>query len=101
MTSSSEKASGLPLPTYRHHLLLLERHDRKLAKFHGAVGAGELRRHYSAPDLCGWLAAAAGLQPSVDPCTPQELLRRFAWERVRRDDLLVHWTGERLEPGDG
>ena len=92
---------GLPAPTYRHHLLLLERHDHKLAKLHGAVGASELRRSYSAPALCGWLAAVAGIHPVADPCTPQELLRDFTWERVRRDDVLVRWTGERLEVGDG
>ncbi len=91
---------GLPVPTYRHHLLLLERHERKLAKFHGAVGAGVLRRHYTAAELCGWLAAAAGLRADNRPCTPRDLLRGFAWERVRRDDLLVRWTGERLEVGD-
>jgi glutamyl/glutaminyl-tRNA synthetase len=92
---------GLPQPTYRHHLLLLERHDRKLAKFHGAVGAGELRRHYDGATLCGWLAAAVGLLPSPRPCTPRELLSGFTGERVRHDDLLVRWTGERLEVGDG
>lgn len=92
---------GLPLPTYRHHLLLLERHDRKLAKFHGAVGAGDLRRHYSGPALCGWLAAVAGIQAHPGPVMPVELLRGFTWERVRRDDMLVRWTGERLEMGDG
>jgi glutamyl-Q tRNA(Asp) synthetase len=91
---------GLPVPTYRHHLLLLERQDRKLAKFHGAVGVDELRRHYTGPALCGWLAAAVGLLETAQPCTPPELLRGFGWERVRRDDLLVRWRGGRLEVGD-
>lgn len=92
---------GLPVPTYRHHLLLLERHDRKLAKFHGAVGAPELRRRYGGAELCGWLALVAGLQTQPAPCTPTDLLRTFAWEHVRTDDVLVRWTGERLEVGDG
>lgn len=91
---------GLPTPTYRHHLLLLERRDHKLAKLHGAIGAAELRRHYGAAELCGWLAAVAGLIPSPTACTPGELLRTFSWGRVRRDDVLVRWTGERLEVGD-
>lgn len=92
---------GLPVPTYRHHLLLLERHGHKLAKLHGAVGASELRRAYTAPQLCGWLAAVAGLRPVAEPCTPADLTHDFSWERVRRDDVLVHWTGERLEVADG
>ncbi len=92
---------GLPTPTYHHHLLLLERRGHKLAKLHGAIGAAELRRHYPAADLCGWLAAAAGLLPRPQACTPAELLPIFTWDRVRRDDVLVRWTGERLEVGDG
>jgi glutamyl/glutaminyl-tRNA synthetase len=92
---------GLPVPTYRHHLLLLERIGHKLAKLHGAVGAAELRRWYSAQELCGWLAAVAGLRPGAEPCTPADLLRGFTWDHVRRDDVLVHWTGERLEVADG
>ncbi len=92
---------GLPVPTYRHHLLLLERIGHKLAKLHGAVGASQLRRWYSAQELCGWLAAVAGLRPNAESCSPQDLLRDFSWEQVRRDDALVHWTGERLEVADG
>ncbi len=92
---------GLSVPTYRHHLLLLERIGHKLAKLHGAVGASELRRSYSAPQLCGWLAAIAGLRPEAEPCTPADLVRDFSWDHVRRDDVLVHWTGERLEVANG
>lgn len=92
---------GLPVPTYRHHLLLLEQHERKLAKFHGAVGAPVLRQHYDAASLCGWLAAAVGLRQAADACTPVDLLREFRWDCVRTADVLVRWTGERLEVGDG
>ena len=92
---------GLSVPTYRHHLLLLERIGHKWAKLHGAVGASELRRSYSAPQLCGWLAAIAGLRPEAEPCTPADLLSDFSWDHVRRDDVLVHWTGERLEVANG
>jgi hypothetical protein len=28
------------------------------------------------------------------------LVRGFTWEQVRRDDVLVKWTGERLEVAD-
>ena len=52
----------LPVPVYRHHLLLLEAHGGKLAKLHGAVGAEVLRSRYDAPSLVGWLAWAAGLR---------------------------------------
>ena len=91
-----QRLLGLPEPVYRHHLLLLERRGEKLAKLHGAVGFGDLRAAYSAPALCGVLARAAGLRPTADPVTPRELLADFAWERVRGEDRVLHWTGGEL-----
>ena len=87
----------LPRPHYRHHLLLLEERGDKLAKLHGAVGSPELRAHYTAPELCGLLARAAGLRADPAPVTPGELLPGFGWTRVAREDRTLRWTGERLE----
>ena len=92
-----QQVLNLPTPTYRHHVLLLERHQQKLAKFHGSVGAHVLRQHYGAAELCGWLAAVAGLLPTSTACSPADLLPQFSWERVRSDDVLVHWNGKNLE----
>jgi glutamyl-tRNA synthetase/glutamyl-Q tRNA(Asp) synthetase len=86
----------LPRPVFRHHLLLLEERGDKLAKLHGAVGLPALRGAYEAPALCGFLAAAAGLVPAPEPVAPRELVAGFAWERVRADDRVVRWDGERL-----
>jgi len=88
---------GLPVPSYRHHLLLLERQGEKLAKLHGSVSLRALRKVYSSTELCGVLAFAAGLIPSPDPTTPAELVSDFSWDRVRGADQIAHWTGERLE----
>ena len=90
---------GLPTPSYRHHLLLLEDSGRKLAKFHGAVGAPALRRHYSAAELCGVLAACAGLIDAPQPCQPRGLLAGFSWSRVRVADVALRWDGARLVTG--
>lgn len=95
-----QRLLGLPTPTYRHHLLLLENHDRKLAKFHGAVGAPDLRRHYRAEELCGWLAWCCGLIATPCACRPVDLLRDFTWERVHRDDQVVGWDGRSLSRGN-
>jgi hypothetical protein len=57
---------GLPVPAFRHHLLLLEPRGDKLAKLHGAVAAPELRAHYSAEALCG-VSRACGLRASAAP----------------------------------
>ena len=88
---------GLPRPAYRHHFLLLEPRGGKLAKLHGSVAARQLRAHYTAPALVGWLAHAAGLAPDPSPTTPSALVARFRWERVRPADLTVRWTGSALE----
>ncbi len=90
-----QRVLGLPAPTYRHHLLLLEG-AQKHSKFHGAVGAPVLRVRYGAEDLCGLLAAAAGLQPTAQPCTPSDLLPGFAWDRVRTEDTVLTWDGQDL-----
>jgi len=87
---------GLPVPSYRHHFLLLETRGDKLAKLHGAVGADELRAVYSAEALCGLLAHWAGLQPTPKPCTPTALLATFSWSTVRQRDLTVIWDGQQL-----
>jgi glutamyl/glutaminyl-tRNA synthetase len=95
-----QRLLGWPSPRYLHHFLLLEpRADRKLAKFHGAVGADELMRHYRPAELCGLLAHVAGLRADVQPCMPTELVADFAWGRVRRDDCVLSWRGDRLEVG--
>ena len=87
---------GLPVPAFRHHLLLLEARGEKLAKLHGAVAAPELRAHYSAAALCGVLAHACGLRAIAEPATPRELLHEFAWKRVREEDVVMRWTGREL-----
>jgi glutamyl/glutaminyl-tRNA synthetase len=88
---------GVPEPSYRHHLLLLEERGAKLAKLHGAVAAEALRRVYDAPSLVGWLASAAGLRERPEPTTPEALLPDFSWTRVGSEDRAVRWTGAALE----
>jgi glutamyl/glutaminyl-tRNA synthetase len=87
----------LPTPVYRHHLLLLEERGDKLAKLHGAVGASELRAHYSADGLCGLLAWGAGLLPEPLPMRPQALVEGFDWRSVFDEDRVVRWSGSELE----
>jgi len=87
---------GLPVPAFRHHLLLLEPRGGKLAKLHGAVAAPELRMHYAPEALCGVLAHACGLRASAEPATPRALLREFDWKRVREVDVVMRWTGREL-----
>lgn len=91
-----QRLLGLPTPHYRHHLLLCESSERKLAKLHGSVAAPELRAAYRGAELCGLLAHWAGLLPEATARAPKDLLAGFAWQRVRRDDLVVAWDGQRM-----
>ena len=92
-----QRALSIERPAYRHHLLLLEKRGEKLAKLHGAVGAEELRAHYTAEALCGLLAFWAGLAERPEPTTPEALLADFRWDAVAREDKALHWTGSALE----
>jgi glutamyl/glutaminyl-tRNA synthetase len=91
-----QRALGLPTPTYRHHLLLLEERGAKLAKLHGAVGWRTLRACHAPEALCGWLAWAAGLLEAPEPRRPADLVAGFDWARVRTEDPIVRWTGSGL-----
>jgi len=92
-----QRLLGLPTPAYRHHLLLVEPGTgAKLAKLHGSVGHAALAAHLSRAELCGLLAHAVGLAATPAPVTPAELVAGFAWSRVRTDDVLVRWDGQRL-----
>jgi len=79
--------------------ILLEEHGGKLAKLHGAVGWGELREHGPAKAWCGLLARVAGLAPDARPVAPRDLVDAFDWSHVRRDDVVLKWTGEALVVG--
>jgi hypothetical protein len=62
----------------------------KLAKYHRSLGGDDLRRHLTAPSLCGFLAHCAGLRPAATPpCTPAALLEEFSWSRIRTEDVPV------------
>lgn len=88
---------NVPSPAYAHHFLLLERQaGRKLGKLHGSVAIATLREVYSGPELCGWLALAAGLQDTGESVSPGELVENFEWRRVTSRDRVVEWTGTRL-----
>jgi glutamyl-tRNA synthetase/glutamyl-Q tRNA(Asp) synthetase len=77
----------IPVPSYRHHFLLLEGERGKLAKLHGSIGYRELCWRISGAEMCGLLARLAGLGDG-GPCTPEELVPAFDWSQVRQGDLL-------------
>jgi glutamyl/glutaminyl-tRNA synthetase len=87
---------GLPVPVYRHHLLLLEPRGEKFAKLHGAVGADVLRRHLVPQALCGLLAQVSGIKEDGHSCLPVELVSCFDWRKIKEKNQVLTWTGETL-----
>jgi glutamyl/glutaminyl-tRNA synthetase len=91
-----QRLLGLPTPRYRHHLLLLEQAGGgKLAKLHGALPYSQVRVRHGGGELCGILAAAAGVIDEPRACTPQELVASFDWARVVREDRVALWDDAR------
>ena len=80
---------GLPHPEYGHVPLLLAPDGRRLAKRDRDQELGQLQRQYTAQELVGLLAHAAGLIPEPTPISPCDLLPLFAWEKVPRKDLVL------------
>lgn len=80
---------GLPHPEYGHVPLLLSPDGRRLAKRDRDLELGMLQERYSAPELVGILAHAAGLIPEVAPVTPHQLLPLFSWEKLPRKDFCL------------
>lgn len=87
---------GYPVPAYRHHLLLLEPQGGKLAKLHQSVGADQLRRGLTAPQLLGFLARLAGLPVEEPEPSWGQVLAAFSWDSVRTGDAVVTWDGRSL-----
>lgn len=80
---------GLPHPEYGHVPLLLSPDGHRLAKRDHSMELGALQTQYSAQELIGALAYAAGLIPEPAPITPRQLLPLFSWEKLPTADLCL------------
>ncbi len=84
-----QEALGLPHPAYGHVPLLLSPDGRRLAKRDRDQELGTLRERFTAPELAGRLAVAAGLLEDYAPVTPAQLLPLFSWEKLPKRDLVL------------
>lgn len=80
---------GLPHPEYGHLPLLLAPDGRRLAKRDRDLELGRLQEEFTASELVGRLAFAAGLTDRPDPLTPQELIPLFSWEKLPKEDFTI------------
>ena len=79
---------NLPHPEYGHLPLRLAPDGRRLAKRDRDLELGRLQEKYTAPELVGRLAFAAGLTDRPEAISPRELLPLFSWEKLPREDLV-------------
>jgi len=84
-----QEVLGLPHPAYGHVPLLLSPDGRRLAKRDRDQELGALRERFTAPELAGRLALAAGLLEDYAPVTPAQLLPLFSWEKLPKRDLTL------------
>ena len=76
-------------PEYGHVPLLLSADGRRLAKRDRDKELGQLQLQYTAPEIVGRLAFAAGLIDREEALTPAELIPLFDWKKVPTKDLTI------------
>lgn len=80
---------GFVPPRFVHLPLLCNTAGQRLSKRDRSLDMASLRRHYTAQEIVGILAHAAGLQPTAAPVSAKELVASFAWNRVGTDDIMM------------
>ncbi len=84
-----QRLLGADAPEYVHIPLLMDAQGRRLAKRDRDLDLDALLSRFTPAELLGMLAFSAGLQDEPRPATLEELLPRFSWDKVRRDDMRL------------
>lgn len=80
---------GYEPPEFFHTPLLLAPDGRRLAKRDRDLDMGSLRERYTPEELVGLLAWYAGLADRGEKVTAKELVPRFSWAKVPKNDITV------------
>lgn len=80
---------GYEPPTFFHTPLLLAPDGRRLAKRDRDLDMGALRERYTPQELTGLLAWCSGLLDRPEKVTARELVGRFSWAKVPKNDVVV------------
>ncbi|MDO4845040.1 MAG: tRNA glutamyl-Q(34) synthetase GluQRS [Oscillospiraceae bacterium] len=76
-------------PSYYHVPLLIDESGRRLSKRDGDLDLAALRERFTAPELLGRLAWAAGILSEYAPASAEKLTALFDWSKVRREDIII------------
>lgn len=80
---------GLEAPRFGHLPLLCNTEGRRLSKRDHMAGMDELRNRYSAAEITGMAAAAAGLLPHPIPVAARELVTEFNIGHIKKAESIV------------
>ena len=81
---------GYPLPSFIHLPLLCNAQGQRLSKRDKSLDMEALRADFTAEEIIGRLAFLTGLKADDAPCTAEELLTLFAWNKVPCNDITVN-----------
>ncbi len=81
---------GFHHPSYAHVPMLLDADGRRLSKRDKDLDLGQLRKNLSAQELLGWLAYSAGLIDKKQAVSARELVGEFSWDKLKKEDILLH-----------
>lgn len=83
------KTLGFSPPGFTHLPLLCNAAGQRLSKRDRSMDMGALRERYTAREITGMMAHAAGLLPEAAPVSAESLLRGFDWAKVPHGDILL------------
>ena len=81
---------GFDHPDYAHVPMLLAPDGRRLSKRDKDLDLGVLRSHVKAEQLIGQLAFAAGLTPTGEPISAEELAAEFSWSKINTREIYLN-----------
>ena len=81
---------GFQPSRFTHLPLLCNEAGQRLSKRDRSLDLGTLRQRYAPEEVIGILAHAAGLQPTADPIAPAALIPQFSWDKISREDVVIH-----------
>lgn len=74
---------GFTEPEYAHVPLICNAAGQRLSKRDSSMSMAELRRHHSAAEILGQLAAGAGIIPEYQPIEAVALVEHFSWAKMK------------------
>lgn len=84
------EALGGRAPEWGHVPLVRNAKGEKLSKRDEALTLRSIRAAGVPPEiLVGWMGASLGLLDRAEPCRAEELIPRFSWDRLSREDTTL------------